>query len=79
MIGARCEACGMPLEDEGRLYCEHCAKDEAGQELGVTKEEAFEGIRKHYFIGTMGLGEEEAQKKTEEYINTLPAWRERWE
>ncbi|MDD5043177.1 MAG: zinc ribbon domain-containing protein [Patescibacteria group bacterium] len=76
MIGIRCEACGLPMDDETRRYCEHCAKDEAGQELGVTKEQAFEGIKNHYFMETLGLSEEEARAKTEEFINTLPAWQE---
>ena len=76
MIGTRCESCGMPMEDDSRIYCEHCAKDELGQELGITKEQAFDGIMKNYFIKTMGLSEEEARKKTDEYINTLPAWQE---
>lgn len=76
MIGTRCESCGMPLEDDSRIFCEFCAKDQLGRELGVTKQQAFDMMMKNYFIKTLGLSEEEARRKTTEYLDTLPAWQE---
>lgn len=72
-----CESCGMPMskpEDHGgdsEKYCKYCAPDGKLR----TREEVREG----WIIATMkmeGISREDAEKKVDETMPKMPAWRE---
>jgi hypothetical protein len=64
----RCESCGMPIK-EGK-YCQYCAPD------GVlkSKEEVREGWVS-FTVKSEGILREEAEKKVDEAMAKMPAWK----
>lgn len=72
----KCLSCGMPLTQETRRaatdYCRYCTDDS-----GVLHpfEERFERMTQ-WAMREDGLGREEAEVRTREYMREMPAWRD---
>jgi hypothetical protein len=66
-----CESCGMPIET-GR-YCSHCT-DETGQLQAF--EERFQRMADWQARRSPGMPREEIERKTLDYMATMPAWRD---
>ncbi|MBN2478573.1 zinc ribbon domain-containing protein [Candidatus Micrarchaeota archaeon] len=77
----KCESCGMPMEkpedfggrNKENKYCTHCT-----DKNGILKSysDVLEGMAA-FIVKTENLSSEEARKKAEAYMKTMPAWRER--
>ncbi len=65
----RCESCGMPIEMGP--YCPYCV-DPSGKLQPF--EERFERMVQ-WSMRKEGLTRPEAERKTREYMRTMPAWK----
>ncbi|MFZ2189743.1 MAG: zinc ribbon domain-containing protein [Candidatus Magasanikiibacteriota bacterium] len=78
----KCDSCGLPLDKDNKPQknntkwnlCRYCVCDETGEIW--PKEDIISGSRDFYFVGELGLSEEEAQIAAENYIKKMPAWLE---
>ena len=72
----KCLSCGMPLTDESRRaetdYCRYCTDDSGALQ---PFEERFERMTQ-WAIRKDGLDRNQAEKRTLEYMRTMPAWRD---
>lgn len=64
-----CESCGMPTNE--KKYCEHCAPEGTLK----SREEVRTGWV-NYFV-SQGMTIEDAEKKVEEQMSTMPVWKEK--
>ncbi len=71
MSNHRCESCGMPIE--AGPYCQYCV-DEEGK-LG-SFESRLEGMTAFFMGRDPSLGRAEAERRTREYMATMPAWKD---
>lgn len=72
----KCQSCGMPLTHESRRaetdYCRYCTDDSGALQ---PFEERFERMTQ-WAIRKDGLDRNQAEKRTLEYMRTMPAWRD---
>ena len=66
-----CESCTMPIESGP--YCGYCA-DEEGRLKPFS--DRFESMAQWSMRENAGLSREEAERRTLEFMGTLPAWRD---
>jgi len=64
-----CESCGMPI-DSGK-YCKYCAP---GGRL-KSKEQVRDGWI-NFTVSNQGLSREKAEKKVDEQMKKMPAWKD---
>ena len=77
-----CDSCGLPLDKDNKApknvtkwnLCRYCVCDKTGELQ--PKEDIISGSRDFYFVGELGLTEEEAQVAAENYIKKMPVWLE---
>ncbi len=67
----KCQSCGMPVESG--TYCQHCV-NEAGDLQSF--DERFERMSQWMLSQEQAASREEAEKRTLEYMATMPAWRD---
>ncbi len=67
----QCQSCGMAIKDG--TYCEHCT-DESGSLQSF--DERFERMVQWMQRQEQAASREEAEKKTLDYMATMPAWRD---
>ena len=73
-----CESCGLPMQNPenhggGNIsskYCKHCAPDGELMNRGQIREGWTDYITK-----TEGISREEAEKKVDEEMAKMPAWK----
>ena len=70
-MSKNCGSCGMPIEDG--LYCGHCT-DDAGNLQAF--DERFARMVQWTIREDPSISEQEAQRKTLDYMATMPAWRD---
>lgn len=78
-----CIACGMPMKeksdfamnDPGRDYCVHCAREDGSMH---SFEEKLEGMT-NFIVKTQGLDKGAAKNAAESMMKKLPAWKEYYE
>jgi hypothetical protein len=68
---AKCESCGMPIESGP--YCSYCV-DDSGKLQPF--DERFERMVQWALRHEPGLDRAAAEKKTLQYMGTMPAWKE---
>ncbi len=66
----KCQSCGMTIDDGS--YCEHCT-DESGSLQSF--DERFERMVQWMQRQEQAASREDAEKKTLDYMATMPAWR----
>ena len=66
-----CQSCGMPIESGP--YCQHCVDDEGKLQVF---EERLERMIQWSRRENPDLDEAANERKTLEYMATMPAWRE---
>lgn len=66
-----CQSCSMPIE--AGPYCQYCV-DESGelQPFGERFERMLQWTRRH----EPGLSAADAERKTLEFMSTMPAWKD---
>ena len=67
----RCQSCGMPI-DNG-CYCRYCVDKEGNLQ---SFEERFERMVQWMLKEQSGLSRQEAEKRTRDYMRTMPAWKD---
>ncbi len=80
-FAGRCESCGMPLAadadhalgDPAIPLCRHCATDDGTLQPMEERLERFT----QWSMRSDGLDYEEARKRAQAYMATMPAWRGR--
>ena len=70
-MSKKCGSCGMPIEDG--LYCGYCT-DDAGNLQAF--EERFARMVQWTIREDPSISEQEAQRKTLDYMATMPDWRD---
>jgi len=76
----KCESCGMEMEakedfgggKEDNKYCVYCTDKEGNLK---SREEVREGMI-NFYMKSKGMEREAAEKFVDEYMKTMPAWKE---
>jgi len=80
ILGPMCESCGMPMNSdkmrgggfENNPFCVHCCDDSG--EL-KSRGDVRDGLIKS-FMNSRGIGLSESEKKVDELMKWLPAWKD---
>ena len=67
----KCQSCGMPIESG--VYCPHCVDAQGNLQ---SFEERFERMVQWAASREPGLTRDAAERRTRDYMRTLPAWRD---
>ena len=71
MTETKCQSCGMPIESGP--YCQHCVDDQGDLQAF---QERFARMIQWTRRETPDLDEAAAERRTLEYMATMPAWRD---
>lgn len=66
-----CQSCGMTIDDG--IYCEYCTDDSGNLQ---SFDERLERMMQWTIRRDPGLGREQAEQQTLQYMATMPAWRD---
>ncbi len=70
----QCQSCGMPIENG--VYCQYCVDEEGNLQ---SFDERFERMMQWVLRREPGTSREEAERRTRDYMRTMPAWQDRAE